>query len=98
MSEFSYFTKRPDRLEIASHSPGSMAQYKYSHYLSNFSDPKFDPAHPPGTATPHTGIYKCQGCGDEVVSTAGDPLPPPSHHQHSLAQGGIAWRLIVATG
>ena len=74
-----------------------MAQYKYSHYLTNFSDPKFDPAHPPNAATPHTGIYKCQGCGTEVISHAGDPLPPTSHHQHSLAQGGIAWRLIVAT-
>jgi hypothetical protein len=73
-----------------------MAQYKYSHYLTNLSDPKFDPAHGPGTSAPHTGIYKCQGCGAEVVSTAGDPLPPAGHHQHSLAQGGIGWRLIVA--
>ncbi len=77
--------------------PDSMAQYKYSHYLSNFSDSKFDPAHSPGTVTPHTGVYKCQGCGSEVVSTAGDPLPPQSQHQHSLAQGKMAWRLIVAT-
>ena len=28
----------------------------------------------PGMAAPHTGIYKCQGCGSEVVSVAGDPL------------------------
>ena len=75
-----------------------MAHYKYSHYLSNLSDPGFDPAYAPGTTAPHTGIYKCQGCGSEVVSVAGDPLPPSSHHQHSLTQGGIAWRLIVATG
>jgi hypothetical protein len=74
-----------------------MAIFKYSHYLTNRPEPKFDPAHPPGTATPDTGIYKCQGCGCEVVSVAADPLPPASHHQHSLAQGGIAWRLIVAT-
>jgi len=74
-----------------------MALYKYSHYLTNFSDPKFDPAHQPVAITSHTGIYKCQGCGAEVISHAGDPLPPQSHHQHSLSQGGIAWRLIVAT-
>ena len=74
-----------------------MAQYKYVHYLTNLSDTKFDPAHPPGTATPCTGIYKCQECGSEVISLAGDPLPPLSHHQHSLTQGAIAWRLIVAT-
>lgn len=75
-----------------------MAQYKYVHYLANLTDQKFDPAHQPGTTTAHTGIYKCQGCGVEVISSAGDPLPPSTHHQHSLAQGGIAWRLIVATG
>jgi hypothetical protein len=75
-----------------------MATFKYSHYLMNRPEPKFDPAHAPGTVAPDAGIYKCQGCGIEVVSDAGDPLPPASHHQHSLAQGGIAWRLIVATG
>jgi hypothetical protein len=74
-----------------------MAQYKYSHYLTSASDRKFDPAHEPGAATPCSGIYKCQGCGTEVVSNPGEPLPPATHHQHSLAQGGIAWRLIVAT-
>jgi hypothetical protein len=73
-----------------------MALYKYSHYLTNGADARFDPAHPPGMTAPHSGIYKCQGCGYEIVSPAGDPLPPSSHHQHSLAQGGIAWRLIVA--
>lgn len=74
-----------------------MAQFKYSHLLTNLPDPKFDPAHASGAITPHSGIYKCQGCGAEIVSTAGDPLPPPSHHQHSLNQDGVAWRLIVAT-
>jgi hypothetical protein len=75
-----------------------MAQYKYSQYLTNLSDPRFDPAYAAGTVTLHSGIYKCQGCGTEVVSMAGDPLPPASHHQHSFAQDGIAWRLVVATG
>jgi len=74
-----------------------MAQYKYSHYLTNFPDSKFDPAQPPAATTLHTGIYKCQGCGTEVISQAGDPLPARSHHQHSLDQGEFAWRLIVAT-
>ena len=73
-----------------------MAQYKYLHYLTAVSEPRFNPAHPPGTVTPHTGIYKCEGCGTEAVSNAGDPLPPTTHHQHSLAQNAIAWRLVVA--
>ena len=75
---------------------GEMAQYKYLHYLTRLSDPKFDPAHAPGAIAPHSGIYKCQGCGIEILSTASDPLPPLSHHQHSLNQDGVAWRLIVA--
>ena len=37
--------------------------------------------------------------GDELylIPVEGDPLPPQSHHQHSLAQTAMAWRLIVAT-
>ena len=73
-----------------------MAQYKYHHYLTDSCDEKFDPAYGPGTTTKEAGIYKCQGCGMEVVSDAGQPLPPSTHHQHSLTQGGMAWRLIVA--
>ncbi|HVF72417.1 MAG TPA: hypothetical protein VM940_12495 [Chthoniobacterales bacterium] len=74
-----------------------MAQYKYLHFLSHSCDSKFDSGLSPGAVTPHSGIYKCQGCGAEVVSAEGDPLPPPSHHQHSLNQERIAWHLTVAT-
>jgi hypothetical protein len=75
-----------------------MALYKYSHYLRNSADSRFDPALEPGTAAPHPGIYKCQGCGQEVASNTSNPLPPQNHHQHRLEQGPIAWRLIVAAG
>jgi hypothetical protein len=74
-----------------------MADYKYSHYLTCLSDPKFDPAHPPGTPTPHSGIYKCQGCGCEAVCNLGDSLPTEKDHQHATTQDAIGWRLIVAT-
>ncbi|MEY2559525.1 MAG: hypothetical protein QOE34_2950 [Verrucomicrobiota bacterium] len=73
-----------------------MALYKYSHYLTNSADPRFDPALEPGMTVPHCGIYKCQGCGCEIISNTGHPLPPQNHHQHALDQGAIAWRLIVA--
>ncbi|HYJ05279.1 MAG TPA: hypothetical protein VEX43_09100 [Chthoniobacterales bacterium] len=76
---------------------GEMAQFKHLQLLTRLPDSKFDQAHASGATTPHSGIYKCQGCGTEIISTAGDPLPPPSHHQHSLNQGGVAWQLIVAT-
>jgi hypothetical protein len=73
-----------------------MALFKYSHYLTNSADSSFDPAHPAGAMAPHSGIYKCQGCGREVTSNMGHPLPPQDHHQHGLEQGAIGWRLIVA--
>lgn len=75
-----------------------MADYKYSHFLTNTPDPRFDPAHPPGAVSPHSGIYKCQGCGCEVVARADEQLPALDHHQHAVKQGGIAWRLAVAVG
>jgi hypothetical protein len=74
-----------------------MALYKYSHYLTSSTDPRFDPTHQPAAVAAHSGIYKCQGCGREAVRSAGDALPPESDHQHNLPQGAVLWRLIVAT-
>jgi len=72
-----------------------MALYKNSSYLASSNDAAFDVIHTPGTSTPHSGIYRCEGCGSEIASNAGNPLPPQNHHQHSQAQGTIRWRLIV---
>jgi hypothetical protein len=74
-----------------------MAQYKNSQYLSSSSDSAFDTLHNPGASTPYSGIYRCEGCGHEVASNAGNPLPPQNHHQHTTTQGSIRWRLIVKT-
>jgi hypothetical protein len=72
-----------------------MALYKYSHYLTSSTDPRFDPTHQPAAVVAHSGIYKCQGCGCEAARKTGDALPPESDHQHTLAQGAALWRLIV---
>ena len=72
-----------------------MALYKYSRYLEVSNDQAFDTLSSPGTSTPYSGIYRCEGCGSEIASNAGNPLPPQNHHQHSQAQGTIRWRLIV---
>ena len=72
-----------------------MAQYKDSKYISYSSDDAFDKVHKPGNSTPHSGIYRCEGCGDEVASNAGNPLPSQNHKQHSTSQGEIRWRLVV---
>lgn len=72
-----------------------MALYKNSQYISQSSSDAFDSIHKPGDTTPHSGIYRCEGCGHEVASNAGNPLPPQNHHQHTTAQGSIRWRMIV---
>lgn len=74
-----------------------MAVYKYSQFLEQSSHQAFDHVHRPGEATPHSGIYRCEGCGKNEVSTYGHPLPPQNHHQHSPSQGTIRWRLVAAT-
>ena len=72
-----------------------MALYKYAQIVKASDDSAFDTIHTPGTNTAHSGIYRCEGCGKEVTSNAGNPLPPQNHHQHSVSQGHVRWRLAV---
>jgi hypothetical protein len=72
-----------------------MALCKYQSYVKHSPDAAFDKIHGPGAQTPHSGIYRCDGCGKEIAANAGNPLPPQNHHQHSPAQGDIRWRLLV---
>ena len=72
-----------------------MALYKYAEYLEQIAHEAFDEEYKPGDAAPHSGIYRCTGCGREAASNQGEPLPPQNHHQHTTAQGLIRWRLIV---
>ena len=72
-----------------------MAIYKYSQYAQQANDNVFDGINTPGSAAPLSGIYRCLGCGKEVTSEEGNPLPPQNHHQHTQAQGSIRWRLAV---
>jgi hypothetical protein len=73
-----------------------MALYQYDAFISKTANDKdFDFLHKPGSATPFSGIYRCHGCGREVVSEHNKPFPPQNHHQHAVGQGAIEWRLIV---
>ena len=72
-----------------------MAIYKYSHYLVQSEETFYDQVLSPGAQTSFPGIYRCEGCGRELVSEHPKPLPPQNHHQHTVAQGNIRWRLIV---
>lgn len=72
-----------------------MAQYKHIQYLQQNNHAEFDAIYSQGMTCANSGIYRCEGCGDEIASNKGNPLPPQNHHQHSPAQGAIRWKLIV---
>jgi hypothetical protein len=72
-----------------------MAMYKYDSILHKSTSDEFDKLHSPGATVAWSGIYRCEGCGREIVHTTGHPLPPQNHHQHSTAQGHIRWRVVV---
>jgi hypothetical protein len=51
-----------------------------------------------GDKVPASGIYRCEGCGDEITSNKGDKFPPQNHHQHpGVFNKKVEWRLIVKT-
>ena len=72
-----------------------MAFYKYPQFLTQADDTVFDQIYEPGTATPNSGVYRCEGCGHSITSVKPHPLTPQNHHQHTYAQGRIRWRLVV---
>jgi hypothetical protein len=72
-----------------------MAWYKYGDRLNKSDGEAYDKFYGPGKTVPHSGIYRCKGCGREIAANEKDPFPPQNHHQHSTTQGQIQWRLIV---
>lgn len=72
-----------------------MALYNSSSYLTKSDDEAFNKDYNPGSQPPHSGIYRCTGCGHEVVAEEKRQLPPQNHHQHTAAQGNIRWKMIV---
>lgn len=72
-----------------------MALYKYAAHLAQNNDAIFDQTTQPGIRAPRSGIYRCTGCGREVASNEGEPLPPQNNHQHAAHAGPILWQLIV---
>jgi hypothetical protein len=72
-----------------------MALYKYTAYVKTSTSDAFDKEYSPGATTPYSGIYRCQGCGNEIASNVGNPLPPENNHQHANSQIKIRWRMIV---
>ena len=56
----------------------------------------WDDLHQIGSTVPASGIYRCEGCGDEITSNKGDQFPPQNKHQHTNTKK-VEWRLIVET-
>jgi hypothetical protein len=73
-----------------------MATCKDFGVLEESDDKMFDALVAPDTNAPHSGIYRCKGCGAEVTGIAGLHLPPHTHHLHESEQGKIQWQLVVA--
>jgi len=74
-----------------------MALYKNPNYLKQNTHAAFDVTHKAGSTAPYSGIYRCDVCGHDAVSTAGHTLPPQGGaHTHSTYASPIAWRLVVA--
>lgn len=72
-----------------------MALYKYGNNLQASTSDAFDATLAPGSHVANSGIYRCVGCGREVVAEQARQLPPQNHHQHPNALVPIQWRLIV---
>ena len=73
-----------------------MALYKNAGYLDQSTSQAFDTLHNPGAVPPNSGIYRCEGCGQEIVAEKERRFPSQNHHQHIPSQGSIRWRMIVA--
>ena len=74
-----------------------VAIYKHPHLLNQSSNRRFDTVRGAGAKAPASGIFRCQGCGREVIASKGEPLPRLDHHQHPAQLGNVRWRLAVAT-
>ncbi len=72
-----------------------MALYKNANYLQQNNHNTFDVDHAPGEIPPNSGVYRCMGCGREIVAEQSRKFPPQNHHQHTYNQGAIRWRMIV---
>jgi hypothetical protein len=78
-----------------------MPNYQDSKYFHEKIADVFDKIHKPGDPTPTSGIYRCESCGYECVSTKGHPLPPtetcPKHESSwKCDHGSVRWRLVAA--
>jgi len=73
-----------------------MTRFRRSNDIEVSLSPAFDKEYNPGEMPDHPGIYRCSGCGSEIVAESSRPLPSDNHPKHAPTQGRIRWRLAVA--
>ncbi|MEO7559221.1 MAG: hypothetical protein ABIT23_03070 [Nitrosospira sp.] len=71
-----------------------MAHYQNASFLIQSQHIKFDKKYPHGAAVPDAGIYRCMGCGHEILIAEGQ-APKQNQHQHAFEFGPVCWELIV---
>lgn len=69
-----------------------MPLYSNPKIFKRSANTAFNALHNPGSKPPHSGIYRCEGCGVEVVAEQGRTFPPT--HSHN-APAHVRWRLVA---
>ena len=77
-----------------------MALFKNGQHLGKSESAEFDKGHQPGVRIPHSGIYRCEGCGYEAPFVEGETFPPTQTcAQHNprwkIGAAPVTWRLLV---
>jgi len=73
----------------------TMAVYQDSSFLIRSDHFDFNVRRAPGTSASVSGIYRCVGCGQEIVAKKGQLLPEYEEHIHGFELGPPRWQLIV---
>ena len=73
-----------------------MSMFRRSNDIEVSLSPEFDREYEPGQTPVHSGIYRCRGCGCEIVAHGSKPFLVEGHPRHSPAHGPVRWRLAVA--
>jgi len=75
-----------------------MVRYQYPQFMQQVTNAVFDQLFAPGSTTRYSGIYRCEGCGETIISMHQSPLPSSNHHAHAPNAGAMEWRLIAGHG
>ena len=60
-----------------------MTMFRRSNDVEVSISPEFDKEYEPEATPVHSGIYRCRGCGCEIVAQGSKPFPAENHPRHS---------------